>query len=64
MVTPKKKDAETMRIVRAFTSFLEKFGEATPGQRKAFLDFIGPQSRADLLSLADALHAKIEEGDK
>ena len=51
-------DGDATLIISLFTEFLTAFGEATPAERKAFLDFIGAQSRADLLALADAIRER------
>jgi hypothetical protein len=56
-------EQHNLDVIALFTSFLEAFGKATPEERRSFLDFISPQSRADLLNLADALRQKAERDD-
>jgi hypothetical protein len=51
-------------MIALFTDFLAAFGQATPAERRAFLDFIGPQSRADLLALADAIREKTNDSGR
>jgi hypothetical protein len=57
-------EQHNLDVIGLFTTFLEAFGKATPEERRAFLDFITPQSRADLLNLADALRQKAERDDR
>jgi hypothetical protein len=45
-------------VIALFTDFLEAFSRATASERRAFLDFISPQSREDLIHLADAIKEK------
>jgi hypothetical protein len=49
---------DASHVIALFTDFLDAFGQATPAERRAFLDFISPQSRDDLIHLADALREK------
>jgi hypothetical protein len=48
-------DEKYLDVVGKFVDFLKAFSQATDEERRTFLDFITPQSRADLLNLADAL---------
>jgi hypothetical protein len=51
-------DKEALAILALFTDFLKQFGEATPEQKREVIEFIGPQSRSDLIELADALRKR------
>jgi hypothetical protein len=55
-------DQNASKIIRLFTEFLEAFGKSTAEERRAFLDFIGAQSRADLLALAEAIANRDKPG--
>ena len=55
-------DEQTLKIITRFTEFLEEFGKGTPDQTKAFLEYIGPQSRSDLLALAEAIAKRNDSG--
>lgn len=55
-------DADATLMIALFTEFLAAFGKATPAERRAFLDFIGAQSRADLLALAEAIANRDKPG--
>jgi hypothetical protein len=48
-------DKDALAILALFADFLKRFGEATPEQKREVIEFIGPQSRNDLIELADAL---------
>jgi hypothetical protein len=48
-------EKNTQDVIGKFIDFLKAFSQAPDEERRNFLDFITPQSRADLLSLADAL---------
>jgi hypothetical protein len=48
-------DEKHLDVVGKFIDFLKAFSQATDEERRTFLDFITPQSRIDLLNLADAL---------
>jgi hypothetical protein len=54
----------SLKVVTLFNEFLQAFGRATPDERRAFLDYISPQSRADLINLADVLRQKESDDDK
>jgi hypothetical protein len=49
---------EQAGVIRLFTEFLKAYAMAGDEERLAFLDFITPQTRADLIALADALREK------
>jgi hypothetical protein len=51
-------------VIALFTDFLDAFGRATPKERREFLDFISPQSRDDLIHLADSLREKAAKEGK
>jgi hypothetical protein len=55
---------EDLTLITLFTAFLDAYGRATPEQQQTFLDFIKPQSRDDLLNLADALYRKFDKDEK
>jgi hypothetical protein len=55
---------DASHVIGLFTDFLEAFGKATPAERRAFIDFISPQSRDDLIHLADALREKAAKEGK
>jgi hypothetical protein len=48
-------DEKHLDVIGKFIDFLKAFSAASDEERRTFLDFITPQSRADLLNLADAL---------
>ena len=52
------------QVIALFTDFLDAFGRAKPAERRAFIDFISPQSRDDLIHLADALREKAAKEGK
>ena len=45
-------------VIRLFTEFLKAYAMAKDEERHAFLDFINPQTRADLIHLADTLRER------
>lgn len=45
-------------VIAKFTEFLVAFGLAMPEEQRSFLDFISPQTRDDLIHLADALRER------
>jgi hypothetical protein len=49
---------EDAGVIRLFTEFLKAYAQAGDEERHAFLDFINPQTRADLIHLADTLREK------
>jgi hypothetical protein len=49
---------EQAGVIRLFTEFLKAYAMAGDEERHAFLDFINPQTRADLIHLADTLRQK------
>jgi hypothetical protein len=55
MSDEKQPEKQPLEVITLFVRFLEVFRHAPDEQRQAFLDFISPQSRADLLNLAEAL---------
>lgn len=55
-------DEHAQKLTALFADFLAEFGRSTVEERKAFLDFIGAQSRADLLALAEAIASRDKPG--
>ena len=49
---------EKAGVIRLFTEFLKAYAMAKDEERHAFLDFINPQTRADLIHLADTLRER------
>jgi len=57
-------DDYTLKLTTLFIEFLQAFASASIEERSAFLDFIKPQERTDLLALAEALRAKAAQDEK